>query len=211
MAAVVCVPNGDFDFSSAKRLRYSKSPPPSAAAASILRQKRSFVEDVQFPSPSPAKKIRFGDHEFRREEASTQPVKLPTSKVEWVEAMIKEMMGSASVDDAKSRAAGLFECLEKFIAAGMAADSEAAAREFQEKIETLAKENSVLKRGVAIQHQRQKEYENNNEEVKQLKELVGKYQEKVKSLEMNNYALTMHLHQALCSNPIPVRFPPEVF
>ncbi|KAJ0831205.1 hypothetical protein HanPSC8_Chr15g0664341 [Helianthus annuus] len=56
-----------------------------------------------------------------------------------------------------------------------------------------------------------KEYDERNVEVQQLKQLLSQYQEQVRTLEVNNYALTMHLKQAQGSNSIPGRFHPDIF
>ena len=81
----------------------------------------------------------------------------------------------------------------------------------KEHVEALIQENVILKRAVGIQHERQKEYEDRNQELKHLKQLVSQYQEQVRALEVNNYALTMHLKQAEQSSSIPGRFHPDVF
>lgn len=81
----------------------------------------------------------------------------------------------------------------------------------KEQIETVIRENSILKRAVAIQHERQKDYENQNQEVEYLKQMVSQYQERLRTLEINNYALSMHLKQAQQSSSIPGRFHPDVF
>ncbi|CAN4088519.1 unnamed protein product [Withania somnifera] len=81
----------------------------------------------------------------------------------------------------------------------------------KEQIEVFLRENAILKRAVAIQHERQKEYDYRNQEVQQLKQMIAQYQEQIKTLEVNNYALTMHLRQAQQSNSIPGRFHPDIF
>ncbi|KAK0571317.1 hypothetical protein LWI29_014040 [Acer saccharum] len=78
-------------------------------------------------------------------------------------------------------------------------------------MEALLQENMILKRAVSIQHERQKEYEDRNQELQHLKQLVAQYQDQLRTLEVNNYALTMHLKQAQQSNSIPGRFHPDVF
>ncbi|KAK9022535.1 hypothetical protein V6N11_002791 [Hibiscus sabdariffa] len=65
----------------------------------------------------------------------------------------------------------------------------------KEQVEVLIQENRVLKRAVAIQHERQKEYQDKNHELQQLRQLVSQYQEQLRTLEMNNFTLTMHLRQ----------------
>ena len=54
----------------------------------------------------------------------------------------------------------------------------------KEQVEVLLRENSVLKRAVAIQHDRQKEYEEKSQELQHLKQLVSQYQEQVRTLEV---------------------------
>lgn len=81
----------------------------------------------------------------------------------------------------------------------------------KEQVEALIHENAVLKRAVSIQHERQKEFDDRGQELHHLKQMVSQYQEQLRTLEVNNYALTMHLKQAQQSNSIPGRFHPDVF
>lgn len=53
----------------------------------------------------------------------------------------------------------------------------------KEQMEVLLRENVILKRAVAIQHERQKENDERNQEVQQLKQLLTQYQEKLRTLE----------------------------
>lgn len=55
----------------------------------------------------------------------------------------------------------------------------------KEQIEALLRDNAILKRAVSIQHERQKEYDESNQEVQQLKQLVAQYQEQLRTLEVN--------------------------
>lgn len=148
-------------------------------------------------------------------ENQSVPSNLPVDGAEWVELFVREMMSATSVDDARARAAKVLEVLEKSISSRAGAE---AAQSFQkenmllkEQIEGLIRDNSVLKRAVSIQHERQKEYEGRNHEFQHLKQLVSQYQEQLRTLELNNYALTMHLKQAQQGNSIPGRFHPDVF
>ncbi|KAI6689931.1 hypothetical protein NL676_026759 [Syzygium grande] len=81
----------------------------------------------------------------------------------------------------------------------------------KEQMEAVLRENTILKRAVAIQHERQKEHEDKNRELQHLKQLVSQYQEQLRVLEVNNYALLMHLRQAQQSNSFPGSYPPDVF
>ncbi|CAL9052283.1 unnamed protein product [Musa banksii] len=140
---------------------------------------------------------------------------LPTDGSEWVELFVREMMSAADIDDARTRASRALEFLEKSIMARAGAEViENLHKEnmvLKEQVEVLLRENSVLKRAVAIQHDRQKEYEEKSQELQHLKQLVSQYQEQVRTLEINNYALSMHLRQAQQGSSIPGRFHPDVF
>ncbi|XP_052727571.1 uncharacterized protein LOC108342670 isoform X2 [Vigna angularis] len=150
--------------------------------------------------------------------ASEDPVtgqNYPTNGAEWVELFVKEMMNASNMNDAKARASKMLEALEKSICMRTSVETE---RNFQqentalkEQVEALVQENVILKRAICIQHERQKEYEDRDVELQQLEQLVSQYQEQVRALEVNNYALTMHLKQAEQSSSIPGRFHPDVF
>ncbi|KAL8056255.1 hypothetical protein ABFX02_04G107400 [Erythranthe guttata] len=142
--------------------------------------------------------------------------KMPTNGAEWVDLVVKEMMSATSIDDARSRAARVLESLEKSITSQASARlAEGFHKEnamLKEQIEALLGNNAILKRAVAIQHERQKEYDESSQEVQQLKQLVAQYQEQLRTLEMNNYALTLHLRRAQQSNSSVIgRFNPDVF
>lgn len=135
--------------------------------------------------------------------------------VDWVEAIVREMMSASNVDDARARASRALEVYEKAIVARVGAE---AAQNFhqekmmiKEQVQVLLQENTILKRAVSIQNERQKEYEDKNHELQSLKQLVSQYQEQMRTLEVNNYALTMHLRQAQQGNSIPGHFHPDVF
>lgn len=145
-------------------------------------------------------------------ENTSVPNKLPVDGAEWVDLFVREMISATGVEDARARASRVLEILERSISKNAA---ENAAQSLQkenlmqkEHIEVLMRENSILKRAVSIQHERQKEFEDKHRELQQL---VSQYQQQIKTLEMNNYALMMHLRQAQQSSPIPGRFHPDVF
>ncbi|GAV75440.1 CUE domain-containing protein [Cephalotus follicularis] len=148
-------------------------------------------------------------------ENPSAPNNFPVNGAEWVDLFVREMMSATSMDDAKARASSLLEILEKSISVRV---GEEVAQGFnkenvmlKEQIEVLIRENSILKRAVAIQHERQKEHEDRSQEMQHLKQLVSQYQEQLRTLEVNNYALTMHLKHSQQSSSIPGRFHPDVF
>lgn len=55
----------------------------------------------------------------------------------------------------------------------------------QQQLEALTKDNTVLKRAVAIQHERQKALEDANQQLELLKHLIPQYQEKLRTLEVS--------------------------
>ncbi|CAH8378883.1 unnamed protein product [Eruca vesicaria subsp. sativa] len=135
---------------------------------------------------------------------------------DWVALLVREVTQSSGTDDAKARAQRVLGALEKVLSARA---HEEAGKKFQEEsvavqqqMEALIKDNTVLKRAVAIQHERQKALEDANQQLEFLKQLIPQYQEKVRNLEVNNYALKMHLEQMEHGNSMmPQRFNPDVF
>ncbi|KAK9281297.1 hypothetical protein L1049_004194 [Liquidambar formosana] len=115
---------------------------------------------------------------------------LPVDGMGWVDLFVREMMGATSVDDARSRATRVLEILEKSISARASAEATQSFHKenvmLKEQIEVLIRENSILKRAVAIQHERQKEYDDKNQELQHLKQLVSQYQEQLRTLEVKD-------------------------
>ncbi|KAK7294075.1 hypothetical protein RJT34_16958 [Clitoria ternatea] len=149
--------------------------------------------------------------------SENQPVlnNLPADGAEWIDFFVREMMIATSVDDARARAARMLEVLEKSISERARADATDTLQKenlmLKEQIEVLIKEKNSFKNAFRIQHERFSDYEVKNQELQQLKQLVSQYQEQIRNLEVNNYALAMHLKQAQQNSPFPGRFPPDVF
>ncbi|CDY26987.1 BnaC06g12030D [Brassica napus] len=66
--------------------------------------------------------------------------------------------------------------------------------------EAIVQDNSLLKRAVVTQQKRHRETEDQNQELQGLRQMVTQYHEQLKTLEVNKYALTLHLKQALQDN-----------
>ncbi|KAK3152327.1 hypothetical protein QOZ80_2BG0157430 [Eleusine coracana subsp. coracana] len=134
---------------------------------------------------------------------------------EWVELFVREMLSSSDLDDARARASRALEAFEKSIMERTGAEAVQNLHKenvmLKEQLAVIMRENAVLKRGVAIQHERQKEFDVRSQEVHSLKQLVLQYQEQLKTLEINNYALRVHLKQAQQNSSMPGHFPPDVF
>ncbi|KAL2482644.1 Ubiquitin system component Cue protein [Forsythia ovata] len=150
-----------------------------------------------------------------REELSAGP-DFPVDGADWVELLIREMMSASNVEDGKVRVSRVLVALEMSICARASATAEASQSLqknvlLKKELEVLIQENVILKRAVAIQHERQKEFEERGQELHQLKQLVSQYQEQLRTLEVNNYTLSMHVKQAQQSISITARFHPDVF
>jgi arsenate reductase-like glutaredoxin family protein len=134
---------------------------------------------------------------------------------EWVELFVREMMSASDMTNAKARAARALEALEKSINARSGAEAMQSLQQenlmLKQQLEAIVQENSLLKRAVVTQQKRQKETEDQSQELQHLRQLVTQYQEQLRTLEVNNYALTLHLKQAQQNSSIPGRYHPDVF
>ncbi|XP_043715548.1 uncharacterized protein LOC122663919 isoform X2 [Telopea speciosissima] len=128
----------------------------------------------------------------------------------WVDVFVQEMMNAADLDDARSRATRILEAFERNVVAHARA-SEEELTSLREHLHSLLRDNQILKRAVAIQHERNLEQEDKAREVQQLKHVLSQYQEQLQTLELNNYTLKLHLQRAQESSSIPEHFHPDVF
>lgn len=124
-------------------------------------------------------------------------------------------MNASDMKDAKARAARALEALEKSINARTGTDAMQNLQQenmmLKQQLEAIVQENSLLKRAVVTQQKRQRESEDQSQELQHLRQLVTQYQEQLRTLEVNNYALTLHLKQAQQNSSIPGRYHPDVF
>ncbi|OIW11992.1 hypothetical protein TanjilG_02199 [Lupinus angustifolius] len=157
-----------------------------------------------------------GDGNASASEVQPAMNNLPVNGAEWVEFFVTEMSVATNVDDARGRAARILELLEKSISARASADAADALKEenlmLKQQMEVLLKEKNSFKNAFRIQHERVSDYEDKNQELQRLKQSVSEYQEHIRSLEMKNYTLRLHLERAYQrNNPFPGRFPPDFF
>ncbi|CAM0147980.1 unnamed protein product [Urochloa decumbens] len=139
------------------------------------------------------------------------PENLPSSSTQWSEVLMNEMSCASNTDDAKARASKVLEFFQSRICAEALQNFQKENSIYKEQFEAVIRENAILKKAFAIQHERQKEQDERSQELQQLKQLVVQYQEKVRSLEVNNYALSMHLRQAQQGSSIPGHFNRDIF
>ncbi len=166
---------------------------------------RSSLAGIESPSPSTS------SHRQHVEAAASLQ---QSEGEEWVELLVREMMNAADLNDARARAAHTLESFEKTVASWSAALVEVQQKEniaLKEQVQSLTRDNHILKRAVAIQHERQLEHEGRTQELQQMKQLLSQYQEQARTLELNNYSLTLHLRKAQEGSSMPGRFHPDVF
>ncbi|CAK7356942.1 unnamed protein product [Dovyalis caffra] len=158
-------------------------------AIKSLHEHEHCLEPVEYYSGSDqdVEQVTLTDGDAAAFGSAPPPSNLPADGAEWVDLLVREMMSATSVDDARARASRVLEVLEKSISAHAAEESaESCQKEnmvVKEKIQVLIRENTILKKAVAIQHERQKEFDDKNRELQQLKQLVSQYQEQLRTLE----------------------------
>lgn len=112
-------------------------------------------------------------------------VTIPTNGSEWSELIVKEMSSASDLVDAKKRA---FKMLELFQKSTVGSDSKSIQEHkvVKQMLGSLLHQNGVLKRAFLIQHNRLKEYEEMVQERSQYKQIIEKYQEQIKALEVSS-------------------------
>lgn len=134
-----------------------------------------------------------------------------TDGSKWVDMFVQEMMNSRDLDDARGRAARILEAFERSVISHSRGSVERENASLKEHLQTLLRDNQILKRAVSIQHERNSEQEVITREVEHLKHVICQYQEQVRTLEMSNYTLKLHLQRAQESSSIPGQFHPDIF
>ncbi|XP_058099130.1 uncharacterized protein LOC131243654 isoform X2 [Magnolia sinica] len=108
---------------------------------------------------------------------------VPENGSSWVDIFIQEMMNSSALHDARVRAMRMLEAFERSVIGNYRQSEEHEIASLKEQWQILLRDNQILKRAVAIQHERNLEQEDKVKEVQQLKHVIGQYQEQVRTLE----------------------------
>jgi hypothetical protein len=203
--------NNDLDYAikSLNLLRLYSSqqatpPHPDEKDASGLRPSLS-----SFPS-----RLDEGRSQQVQQEAESTNSPVQSEGVKWVELLVTQMQNASDLDDARARAMCTLEGFEKAVLSRSSAIIDDIQKEnvvLKEQNRGLIHDNQILKRAVAIQHERHQDHEGRALELQHVKQLLTQYQEQVRTLELNNYSLTMHLRQAQEGSSMPGRFHPDVF
>eukprot|EP00884_Botryococcus_braunii_P021765 jgi/Botrbrau1/8272/Bobra.0251s0001.1 len=124
----------------------------------------------------------------REEKPST-----PHTPEEWVETLVDQMSQAKTMDEARQRAAQVLQAFERAVLDhGQVGD----IADLRAQLESFSRDNAILKRAVAIQNKRLQDIGNKEEELNTLRSTVQQYEQKIHTLEVSNYSLSMHLRQA---------------
>ncbi|GLI66760.1 hypothetical protein VaNZ11_010726 [Volvox africanus] len=115
--------------------------------------------------------------------------------------------GGSAVDGGN----GVMEAAAAAGDSGGAAAAAATAAGLAARAAKLAEENVVLKKAVQIQHRQLQERAAQDGEVAHLRAQLAQCQEQVRTLQMSNYSLTLHLHKATNSGVLGEPRNPDVF
>ncbi|XP_050214860.1 uncharacterized protein LOC126665957 isoform X2 [Mercurialis annua] len=146
------------------------------------------------PAPTATTCIQVTEQEVEHTKASEFENMVDGSK--WVDLFVQEMMNATDLDDARMRTAQILEAFERSLTAHSRASEQVELASLKEHLQSLLNDNQILKRAVYIQHERNLEQEEKTKEVQNLKVLLNQYHEQIRSLELNNYALKLHLQRA---------------
>lgn len=152
----------------------------------LVSRKRSYSceEDAEITQPTTSKSFPFNlavTFSLSTSLADPSPdphaaTAIPVNGCEWVEFLLREMQNSTNVYDERSCVSKSMEALEKTIANRTRRDSVHAENlqkqnlVLKQQVQSLSHDNSILKRAVAIQHQRHKEHEKRSHELQRVKQ-----------------------------------------
>lgn len=137
--------------------------------------------------------------------------RIPQNGSSWVDIFVQEMRNASNWDDVRIRTIKALEAFQRSLLDQSTTSKEQEIATLKEQLQCVLRDNQILKRAVSLQHQKNLENEEKLKEVDQLKHIIGQYQEQVRTLEMNNYSLQVHLQRAQEGGSIPGRFHPDVF
>ncbi|CAG9460483.1 unnamed protein product [Pedinophyceae sp. YPF-701] len=132
-----------------------------------------------------------------------------SATAQWVERTVQEMAQATDLEDARRRATRVIEEVVREVQ-GRSGRGAEDVRNLKQQLAQQLRDNALLKRAVAIQNGRMQEMAEREREVQQLREMLQRYQEQMRALELNNFSLAMHLKAA---NGVgePSQRPPDVF
>lgn len=149
-----------------------------------------------------------GKVEISQNKGSCQPEESQNG-TSWADIFVKEMMNASDWNDVRTRAMKTLEVFERDVitrtTAYMEVDSlfvlhspcgsllfslyflvvmQKENNSLKEQLQCLLRDNQILKRAVAVQHECNLEHEEKIKEVQHLKQVISQYQEQVRALEV---------------------------
>lgn len=146
------------------------------------------------------------EHDF---EEHDNKFSIPDSS--WVDIFVHEMANASNMEDARNRTIKFLDAFGRRVVDNSTARKEQDIASLKEQLQCLLRDNQILKKAFALQHQKNLEYQEKLTEVQQLKLMLGQYQDQIRKLEMSNYSLQLHLQRAYETSSIPGRFYPDIF
>lgn len=135
------------------------------------------------------------------EEQQQQHEGTSQSADDWIDMLVQQMSMAKDVDDAKQRASEILKGFEGAV----------LRHACPQGVESMQRENALLKRAVGIQNSKIHEL---SEKCKSVDDMVLKFEElkeKCNHLELQNYSLQLHLKQATCQDDVAAHPNPDVF
>jgi len=123
---------------------------------------------------------------------------------------VSEMAAASDMSDARARAAHVLQQFERQIQGQQKQSLSKELATLNAHVAELTRGNTILKKAVQIQNARLQEVADKDDQLAALQQTLGQYQERIRSLEISNYSLSLHLRQA-GSNPMPQHRHPDVF
>lgn len=167
-----------------------------SAAGPAANQSQQQEQPVAAAGPETSTAQQTAQQQGQDVPGQQQPAQPTIDLGQWVETVVSQMAGASDVGDARQRAASVLQAFASSVAEALGKDER---EQLRAQAAELAKDNSILKRAVAIQNSRLQELSAREDELAALRQMLAQYQEKVHALEMSNYSLALHLKQATCA------------
>ncbi|CAD7705403.1 unnamed protein product [Ostreobium quekettii] len=113
----------------------------------------------------------------------------------WLDPFLKQFYESGEPAEAQARVARVLEEFENAIMAKCKNESEELAA-LNAELDKVKKGNAILSKAVSVQHSRLQELGTKDQEIQRMRDMLAQYQDRLRSLELSNYSLTMHLQRA---------------
>jgi len=113
----------------------------------------------------------------------------------WLDAFLKHFYESRQPEEARVRVSRLLEEFESAVISKQRSES-VEMMALKTEFDKLKRDNAILSKAVAVQHSRLQELSGKEQELQRMREMLAHYQDRLRTLELSNYSLTVHLQQA---------------